>query len=175
MNLNAGIAFMKTIWKHCLLAGCAGIMLALISCGNQNQWEQESAGLIKSSMDLADRHHLLDARVDSLWDTTTALHEKQLPLDFPSIDRDIFLKARNADHMTMFKSYELLDTQTKSLIVQAGLYDQKIAKEMQELMEERSILEKSKNHFLSEVAQSDLKLSRQYANQFRSASNSSIH
>jgi hypothetical protein len=165
---------MKTIWKHCLLAGWASILLLLISCGNQNQWEQESADLIKSSQDLADRHHRLDTRVDSLWDTTTALLEKQLPLDFPSIDRDIFLNARNADHMTMFKSYELLDTQTKSLIVQAGLYDQMIAKEMQDLMAERSILEKSKNHFLSEVAQSDLKLSRQYAEQFRSASETTL-
>lgn len=165
---------MKIILTYCLLAGLAFAVQTQFSCKGSNQWDQESATLINSSKDLADRHQLLDASVDSLWDTTTTILEKQLPLDFPSIDRDIFLNARNADHMMMFKSYELLDTNTKSLIVQAGLYDQKLAQQMQVLMEERTKLERSKNQFLGEVAQSDEKLSRQYAQQFRSASNEII-
>src|SRR4030095_11714323 len=117
------------------------------------------------------RNHQLDISVDSLWDATTTILEKQLPEDFPSIDRTIFLNARNADHMKMFKSYELLDSSTKSVIEQAGVYDQKIAHQMQDLMKESSQLERNKNQFLSEVAQHNLKLSRQYADQFRSASN----
>ena len=162
---------MKTSWTYCLFAGLAFAILTQFSCKETHQWDQESAALIKTSKDLVDRHQQLDASVDSLWDATTAILEKQLPGNFPSIDREIFLNARNADHMMMFKSYELLDDNTKSLIVQAGLYDQKLAKEMQELMEQISQLEKSKNQFLSDVAQSDLKQSRLYASQFRSASN----
>jgi len=164
---------MKTIWTYCLFTGWACIMLTQWSCKETNQWDQESATLIKSSQDLSNRHQQLDASVDSLWDITTSTLEKQLPQNFPSIDREIFLNARNADHMKMFKSYELLDTNTKSLIEQAGLYDQKIAQQMQVLMEERSQLERNKVQFLGKVAQSDRELSRQYADQFRSASNES--
>jgi hypothetical protein len=148
-------------------------MLTQLSCKENNQWEQESTTLINSSKDLAARHLQLDASVDSLWDVTTSILEKQLPQDFPSIDRDIFLNARNADHMKMFKSYELLDNNTKSLIEQAGLYDQKIAQQMQELLEERSQLERNKVQFLGKVAQSDRDLSRQYGDQFRTASTES--
>ncbi len=166
---------MKTIWTYSLIAGCTVIMLSLVSCGNKNHWDQQSAILIRSSKDLITRHHQLDTSVDSLWDVTTTNLEKQLPKNFPSTDREIFLKARNVYHMKMFKSYELLDTNTKSLIVQAGEYDQKIAHQMQELMEEGSQLDRSKNQFLNEVAQTDPKLSRQYADQFRSASNVTIH
>ena len=162
---------MKTISTYCLIVGWIGIMLAMTSCRQENQWDQESAQLITSSEELTKLHHQLDTRVDSLWDATTTILEKQLPNDFPSIDRTIFLNARNADHMKMFKSYELLDSNTKSVIEQAGEYDQKIALQMQDLMQETSRLEKSKNQFLSKVAQSNLKLSRQYADQFRSAAN----
>ena len=164
---------MKTSWTYCLFAGLVCTMLTQLSCKETNQWEQESATLINSSKDLAARHLQLDASVDSLWDITTSILEKQLPQDFPSIDRDIFLNARNADHMKMFKSYELLDTNTKSLIEQAGLYDQKIAQQMQELLEERSQLERNKVQFLGKVAQSDRDLSRQYGDQFRTASTES--
>jgi len=164
---------MKTSWTYCLFAGLACTMLTQLSCKENNQWEQESTTLINSSKDLAARHLQLDASVDSLWDITTSILEKQLPQDFPSIDRDIFLNARNADHMKMFKSYELLDTNTKSLIEQAGLYDQKIAQQMQELLEERSQLERNKVQFLGKVAQSDRDLSRQYGDQFRTASTES--
>ena len=166
---------MKVSLTHYLIVGWTCTLLTLMSCGHENKWEQESATLIKSSKDLSDRHLQLDASVDSLWDVTTTTLEKQLPEDFPSIDRSIFLKARNADHMMMFKSFDLLDADTKSLIIQAGEYDKKISQQMMNLMEEGSKLERDKNQFLSEVAQQDLKLSRQYADQFRSASNVSIN
>ncbi len=166
---------MKTFWTYSLIAGCTFILLNQISCTKENKWNKESALLLQSSKDLMTRHHQLDTSVDSLWDVTTTNLEKQLPLDFPSSDREIFLKARNVYHMKMFKSYELLDTNAKSLIVQAGEYDQKIAQQMQELMEEGSQLDRNKNQFLNEVAQTDPKLSRQYADQFRSASNVTIH
>lgn len=59
-----------------------------------------------------------------------------------------FLRARNADHMRMFKSYALLDNDTKRMIDCAADYDEMIAGQMQQLIVERLELESDKNHFL---------------------------
>ena len=97
-----------------LLAGC---LLKLQSCAPQSPWEEESEALLRKTTALEDLHHQLNLRIDSLWDVTTDQLAGMMPSDFPSIDREIFLKARNADHMRMFMSFDLLSDDAQNLVI----------------------------------------------------------
>lgn len=145
-------------------------MLVLQSCGSRTQWEEESAELLRKTTALEELHLQLNARIDSLWDTTTTQLAVMIPADFPPTDRDIFLNARNADHMKMFMSFELLSEDAKTLVMKAGEYDQFLAKQIHHLIAEREKFEEDKNRFLTEVQHEDEAASRQYADKFRMAS-----
>lgn len=141
-----------------------------MGCSTEQQWEQESEKIIQQSTAMDSRYRLLNSRIDSLWDATTAHLEKKLPPDIPPIDRDIFLKARNADHIRMFKSFELLDTETQSMINAAGEYDKMLAIEARNLFEQQRKLEQVKNRFLKEVGSADEEAVRRYAHKFLNSS-----
>src|SRR5690606_9687552 len=96
---------------------------------------------------LARRHTELTYRIDSLWDTTTARLAEAMPPDFPVVDRDIFLTSRNADHMRMFMSFELLDSTTRELIHAAGRADQQLAGELRQWAVEYRAFEREKQAF----------------------------
>ena len=142
----------------------------LQSCAPQSPWEEESEALLRKTTALEDLHHQLNLRIDSLWDVTTDQLAGMMPSDFPSIDREIFLKARNADHIRMFMSFDLLSDDAQNLVIRAGEYDQFLAKQIHHLIAERQKFESEKNRFLSEVQQEDEAASRQYAEKFRMAS-----
>ncbi|MBK9492227.1 MAG: hypothetical protein IPO07_28150 [Haliscomenobacter sp.] len=101
-------------------------MLGLSGCKSRIQWEQEQAELLRQTVELEQRHCQIKASVDSLWDVTSAQLARVFPVDFPSIDRDIFIKARNADHIRMFMSFKQLDAAAQSLVNQAGEQDKNL-------------------------------------------------
>jgi hypothetical protein len=155
--------------RYCILYCLA--LTTLCSCNSNVKWQRESEKIIQSISALQYHHQLLDQRVDSLWDETTRQLALHLPQNFPAVDRAIFLKARNADHIRMFKSYELLDQDTKDLIDRAGKMDETIAVEMHQLLDQQLELEHTRNEFLRQVADTDVESSQQYEDQFRIAKN----
>ncbi|HUR30595.1 MAG TPA: hypothetical protein VMZ69_04135 [Saprospiraceae bacterium] len=140
------------------------------SCAPHAKWEKESAALLVKTAALEDLHHQLDDRIDSLWDATTAQLAVMIPSDFPQIDREIFLKARNADHIRMFMSYSQLSADAKALINDAGDYDQFLAQQIHQLIIQKEKFEEEKNLFLTKVQHEDEEASRLYADKFRMAS-----
>lgn len=138
------------------------------SCAKESNWEHESALLVTQSLLLNEKYAALNQRVDSLWDATSQQLEKNMPSGVPPVDRDIFLNSRNAYHIRMFDSFELLDPASQQLIINADEYDKKLAREMQLLYEEKKKIEKLKNIFLRKVAESDNKASLAFAHKFRS-------
>lgn len=151
------------------------VILCITSgCGNANRWDQEAAELLSRSIELEQQHIVLNERIDSLWDTTSMELEKSLPPDFPPVDKDIFLKARNADHIRMFMSYKLLDARAQALVDRAGMYDEVLAREVKQLITQREKYEVQKIAFLQKVGHSDITASREYADNFRDASSGNI-
>jgi hypothetical protein len=139
------------------------------ACDSRSQWEKENAELHRQMTDLEHRQKSLQASIDSLWDITSAQLAAALPAGFPPTDRDIFLNARNADHIRMFMSFKLLDADAQSLVNQAGEQDEILAAQARALLEERQAFEQHKNQFLQKVAAEDESAGRLYASKFRSA------
>jgi hypothetical protein len=153
-----------------LVIAFTGILFS--SCQNQQPWQQEEDALILQAKVLDTKLDRLNASIDSLWDVTSAQLDKQLPADFPAIDRDIFIKARNADHIRMFMSYKELDNDTKALVNNAGIQDSLLAKQVRALYAEQQAFEQKKLSFLSKVEKQDKAASRASAEKFKSAENS---
>lgn len=139
----------------------------LFSCSSRQQWEERFTQLDSQIDSLEMQERLANEAIDQLWDSTTQILEKQIPADFPEIDRDIFLKARNADHMTMFKSFKLLDSSTQKLVLNAKKEDEILAARMMDLMKKREKLENDKKVFLAAVAERDPKASKEYITRFQ--------
>lgn len=146
-----------------------GFAPAFSSCENSDQWSSQEAILLRQAIDLERRHCQLKASIDSLWDATTAQLDRVLPPDLPSVDRNIFLKSRNADHIRMFMSFKQLEPNVQAMVNQAGQQDELLAAEAHTLLLQKQIFEQQKNQFLQKVEQKDLAMSRMYAHQFRTA------
>ncbi len=138
----------------------------LTSCSHNRRWEKEAALLLDKSKKLDVLHHRLNQRIDSLWDATSIALDKALPSDFPSIDRGIFIKARNADHIRMFMSYNLLDDDAKALVSNAGAYDKMLADQVRDLFRQEQEFGQEKLKFLNQVEKNDPDAGRKYADQF---------
>ncbi len=139
-------------------------------CHNQtSHWQQEGDVLVAQNTALNAKLLSLNAKVDSLWDTVSVQLDHAIPPDFPAVDRNIFIKARNAGHIRMFMSYKQLDPAIHSLVDQAGVADSLFALQIQQVYAERQAFEQQKIHFLSEVEKSDKALSKTLADKFRTA------
>lgn len=125
--------------------------------------DQKDQQLLQRALELERYQCKLNASIDSLWDSTTVQLEAVLPADFPSIDRTIFLKARNADHIRMFMSYQLLDNKAQSLVDKAGKCDALLAQKAHRLLAEKQKFEREKNQFLQELASRNPLASRKLA------------
>lgn len=151
----------------CLVAAAA---IGMNACVSENRWEAERKTLVAEATQIKDQHHLLNQRIDSLWDATAIELAAALPADFPVIDRDIFIKARNADHIRMFMSYQALREDTKALVNAAGKYDEMLAKHVRDLQWRQQKYEEHKTQFLTNVFQHDPEAGKRFAAQFRMAS-----
>ena len=134
-----------------------------------SHWQQEGDALLAQNAALNAKLKSLNSSVDSLWDTVSVQLDHTIPPDFPEVDRNIFIKARNAGHIRMFMSYKQLDAATQSLVNAAGVADSLLAIQIQQLYSERQAFEQQKLHFLSEVEKSDKALSKTIAEKFRTA------
>lgn len=139
----------------------------LVGCKQEKPWEEEGNALIDEADRLEQQHLLLDARIDSLWDATTVSLEAAIPADFPPTDREIFLNARNADHIRMFMSFKQLSPETQSLVDAAGKYDAMLASDIKTLQLQKEDFEKRKIQFLRKVDEQSKEACLQYAELFR--------
>jgi hypothetical protein len=156
---------MKIIhYFFCLISTC---LLILPGCNQSNAWEEESKGLLQEAEQIELQHSNLNARIDSLWDTTTEALAAAIPEDFPPTDREIFLNARNADHIRMFMSFKELSPETQALVDAAGKYDAMLATEIKTLQSKKEDFEKRKMQFLRIVDEQSKEASQQFAEQFR--------
>ena len=154
---------MKKYTNSMVAIALLGTMLTLCACETSKQKE----ALLRQALALEQRHRQLNASIDSLWDVTTAQLASNIPTDFPAIDRDIFLKARNASHIRMFMSFKQLDSQSQALVNQAGRYDEVLAAKVHHLLAEKQQFEAQKNQFLQQLAKKDLEASRAFAQKIR--------
>jgi hypothetical protein len=143
-------------------------LFALAACGG-NAWEREQRDLVRRAAEIEDRHCRLKASIDSLWDATALQLDRALPRDFPAADRAIFIKARNADHIRMFMSFEKVDPAVRQLVDAAGKQDAILAAQLHFLLEQRRDFERSKLKFLSRVQRRDEATGKRYADQLRTA------
>ena len=150
-----------------LFAGLLLLLLSVAGCTSENPWEKESNALLSRSEQLEKRLNQLNMRIDSLWDTTTVQLAKALPADFPPIDRDIFLKARNADHIKMFMSFQHLSPEAKALVQQAGMFDTMLADQARHLRTELELFEQEKTQFLKNVEEHDPATSKAFAEKLK--------
>lgn len=109
----------------------------------------------------------LEHMTDSLWDVTAASLDKLIPSDFPSMDRNLLVKARNADHIQMFMSYGTLSPEVHTLVQQAGRQDSLLSLKMLALQENINAFEREKINFLNTLSQHHPSLYRYYADQFK--------
>ena len=150
-----------------VLLFCTSIIV--LCCDPGLRQPEEFAGLLHRAQELELRHCQLQASLDSLWDTTSLRLERALPAGFPAMDRAIFLKARNADHIRMFMSFNQLDPSTQSLVKDAGQYDKILAAQMRTLLGQMEEFERQKSQFLQKTARKDLATGRAYADELRKA------
>ena len=144
------------------------LFLACNSLDEKSKWENESLKLINIGNNLEYRHNALNNSVDSLWDDVSRKIESSLQKDFPSVDREIFLNSRNADHIRMFMSFQLLQKDIQTLINEAGKKDKMLADQIRSLANEMQEFENRKMKFLSKVYRYDEEASKSYTNKFRS-------
>ena len=123
--------------------------------------------LLQRAEQLQSEYAHINASIDSLWDATSAQLESSLPSDIPPVDRDIFLKSRNADHIRMFMSFEKLSPQLQSLVNEAGRYDELLASRMKNLAIEKQEFEKQKMQLLLDLERENAGTSKYYAERFR--------
>ena len=142
-------------------------MITLAACNSHKQWDMEYDALLQRSVELNQRHEVLKMRTDSLWDVTTDQLASSMPAEFPPVDRDIFLNARNADHIRMFMSFKLLNAELQDIVNKAGEYDAMIASEIHVLMEEHQRFEHDRIAFIRKVEAHDAGAGRMYADKFR--------
>ena len=144
------------IMRKCFLVLCVAIYLVALcvcsACKTDNCDQQATELLLKAEV-LQERHELLENEIDSLWDLTTAKLAMGLPDNIPPLDRDIFLKSRNADHIRMFMSFDKLDRSLQEVVIEAGRYDQVLASKIRTLSNERLAFEKEKLQFLKKIKQ----------------------
>lgn len=142
-------------------------LLILTACGHKAAWQAESEVLLHRGDSLEAQHQLINTRIDSLWDAVTATLAAGIPEDFPPTDREIFLKARNADHIRMFMSFKSLSPEVQAIVDSAGRYDAMLAMQIRDLQIRQQDFELEKNQFLARVEKSDLKAGQMYAEAFR--------
>lgn len=143
------------------------MILACNGLDDKSKWENESLTLIKIAHDLELRHNALNNSVDSLWDDVSNKIEASLQKDFPPVDREIFLNSRNADHIRMFMSFQLLQKDIQKMVNEAGKQDKILADQIRSLAKEKQDFEKRKIKFLEKVHQYDQEASKSYSNKFR--------
>lgn len=174
-NLCQGRSTMKNLFIAITGLLLLNALWVLPGCADSDSWDRERSGLLRRATEMERRHCQIKASIDSLWDTTTARLERVLPASFPAADRDIFLKARNADHIRMFMSYKQLDRETQSLVDRAGQYDAALAAQMRALLAQKQAFERDKNQFLRKVKQRDTAASRRYAEELRAVADTLGH
>lgn len=141
--------------------------LLLAACDHTNAWQAESEVLLHRGDSLETQHQLINARIDSLWDATTAVLAASIPEDFPPTDREIFLKARNADHIRMFMSFKSLSPDAQAVVDNAGKYDAMLAGQIRELQAKQLAFEMEKTKFLESVEKANQQAGQMYAAAFR--------
>jgi hypothetical protein len=161
--------------RHGLLPLATLLLLGVLlfaRCAGKNRWQdwqEEHDRLLQRAVDLEQHHCRLQASIDSLWDATSALLAQSMPPDFPDVDREIFRKARNADHIRMMMSYEKLDPGARALVNRAGERDQALAVRVHSLLEQKRAFEEEKNRFLRQVHQEDPEVSRVFTDRILAA------
>ncbi len=150
-------------------------LFTFCACQSHSKWDVEAAQLFRQAAAINHQHMEINARIDSLWTATSTRLSNDIPADFPSVDRDIFIKARNADHMRMFMSFKLLDTTLQSVINRAGQYDQQLAMQLQALSLEQQSFEQQKMNFLRSISEKNPEAGERYASKFRTISASSTY
>lgn len=138
-------------------------ILLLPGCQDQVDWDQEAMRLQQNGEKLNHDYEHLNAMIDSLWDYTTECIAGAMPPEVPPVDRQIFLTSRNADHIRMFDSFQLLPDSIKALVDTAAVKDQRIADRLQVLAQQRQDFEKEKLEFLKEVAKREPTRYKMYA------------
>lgn len=146
--------------------GITGLAI-LCSCQSAAHWDQKASQLEAhaDSLDLA--FSMINQSIDSLWDSTTAYIARTIPETVPPVDREIFLTSRNANHIHMFESFQLLPETTQSLVDKAAIEDEKLAAKLVDLTIKKQLQEKERMAFLSEVATQEPGLLGRYAERFR--------
>lgn len=142
--------------KHFYFAFLCFVTTILAVCCNSAASEQERyQTLLGRAQSLEHRHCQLNASIDSLWDVTSQQLDKALPKNFPAIDRGIFLRARNADHIRMFMSFKQLSPDAQSIVNEAGKYDTSLAAQVRGLLEEKQSFEREKIRFLKNIGKTN--------------------
>ena len=142
--------------------------LLAIGCKPKPQWHTESEHLTQQVKQWNQQFDALNHQVDSLWDTTSVRLAELLPADFPATDRDIFIRARNADHIRMFMSYNKLDSDLQRLVTDAGQHDAQLAEALRQLYLDKNALDDAISSFLVRVADADPASGQRYATHFAS-------
>lgn len=129
----------------------AGLFFACQST-DPGQLEAEAQQLINDGTMYHNRYCSLQQKTDSLWNIVAQAMEKGLPADFAPTDRSVFINSRNMDHITMFKSFKMIDTSLQTLVMEAGKKDIELANQVRALQTEMDAFESKKLAFLKKVA-----------------------
>ena len=140
-----------------------GFYLALLFAGlffacqstDPGQLEAEAQQLINEGTMYHNRYCALKYKTDSVWSIVAEAMEKGLPANFATTDRSVFINSRNADHITMFKSFKMIDTSLQTLVMDAGKKDIELANQVRALQMEMDTFESKKLTFLKKVAASN--------------------
>lgn len=125
--------------------------IAIVGCHDGNRSERALNALEQELAALEIEHSEMDKRIDSLWDDTSLRLAKAIPAEFPPLDRELFIEARNADHIRMFMSFDLLDSATQELVHAAGYQDQSLAESMRALIERKQALSEQRYALLVQM------------------------
>jgi hypothetical protein len=171
---QATALMLKTLAGASLCILISGMLQTFTGCGQQSRWNNEDVVLEQRAIDLERRHRLLNQSIDSLWDATSFHLAHAIPAGFPPLDSALFVNARNADHIRMFMSFDLLDAETQAIVNAAGAYDQRLAAQIHGLIREKQEFLAQKNTFLQKVAETSLTESQRLAARLRDISSAQI-
>ena len=155
---------------HFTLFTCLLLFVGLVACNHQNAYNKTAASLLLKSKQLNQEYQHINAHIENLWDSTSALLACELPAELPPIDRNIFINSRSAYHIRMFMSYKNLNTHIHSIVNAAALKDELLRDQLHKHIKLQQDFENQKNKFLTDISKHDMTLYHLYSEKFQNIS-----
>lgn len=120
------------------------LLYGLFGCNSTQKEEADLLELFQQEKELNCRLLSMKDSIDTEWENTNFLLEKNLPSDMPSEEKANMLKVRNANLIRMFQSFDDMDKKVKIALQKTEQMDEQMTKRITTLKQEIHRIESQK-------------------------------